>query len=292
MRKTSILWIGALAAVSLPGADRPGEIMSGYGEFANGSTVRFAAVAEPPFQGAQGMPGGIAVLKDRVQRDMIDTATHRYFGYDLMVEPAGGNRLRVTILPLSLQPKDVGSGLSPVLLPKYPPPQVVEDGDTIALDLLVSPDGRQKIVDYLQVGIKVEPRPAHDQAAPRDFTFDDGPLSFNFRSPTRVLLNGQPYPGTTGITVKPGGTLWCSIPGRGRYILSLAPHDGFEKAGAIRDNVIAFQADGERYELRTSGPIVGSGGAWNLYLLHDPSYPSRSIASFGTDRLDNLLPRK
>ena len=288
----TVLWMGALAAASLAGADRPGQIMSGYGEFANGINVRFTAVAEPPFKGAQGMPGGIAVRKDRIQRDMIDTTNRQYFGYDLLVEPAGGKRLRVTILPLSLQPNDVGDSLSPVLLPKYPPPEVVDDGDTIALDLLVSPDGRQKIVDYIQVGWKVEPPPAKTQAEPRDFTLDDGPLSFSFQSHTKLLLNGQPHPGQTGMTGKPGGTLWFSIPGRGRYVLSLAPHDGFQRAGSIRDNVIAFQADGEQVELRTSGPIVGSGGSWNLYLLRDPLFPSRNSVQYGTDRLDNLLPKR
>ena len=41
-----------------------------------------------------------------------------------------------------------------LLLPEYPPPLIVELGDTIALDLLVSSDGQQKVVDYLEIGPK------------------------------------------------------------------------------------------------------------------------------------------
>jgi hypothetical protein len=46
------------------------------------------------------------------------------------------------------------SGFRFLVLPRYPDPVVVENGDTIALDLLVSPDGKRKIVDYLEISYK------------------------------------------------------------------------------------------------------------------------------------------
>ncbi len=285
MRKTNLIWLAMLPAVSLAGADRPGQLMSAYGEIGRDIVVRLTCVAQPPMERGWALPGGISVPGDRVQRYLRDGATNEYFGYDLFVDPGTApNRHVVRIEPLSL-------GTARRRLPKYPPPQIVEDGDVIALDLAISPNGKQKIVDYIEVERKVEP-PAKDTAEPRDFTLDDGPLSFNFRSPTKLLLNGQDYPGMLGMTGKPGGTLWFAISGRGRYILSLAPHEGFVKAGAIRDNVIAFQDGGERYELRTSGPIIGSGGVWNLYLLRDPLFPASRGVQYGTDRLANLLPKQ
>ena len=286
MRRTSVIWMCALTAVSLAGADRPGQLASAYGEIGRDIVVRITTVAEPPIPGAWSLPGGIGVPGDRIQRYLHDDTTDQNFGYDLVVLPGSApNRHEVRIEPLSL-------GSTTRRLPSYPGPQFVEDGDVIALDVAISPDGRQKIVDYIEVERKVEPPPASSAGGARDFTLDDGPLLFNFRPPTRLFLNGQGYPGTLGMTGKPGGTLWFSIPGRGRYILSLAPHAGFVRAGEIRDNVIAFQDGGDRYELRTSGPIVGSGGAWNLYLLLDPRFQPGSGAQYGMDRLSNLLPKR
>ena len=101
--------------------------------------------------------------------------------------------------------------------------------------------------------------------------------------------------------------MWLYLPGQGRYILSLVPHQGFQKLGVVRDNVISFPANGQQYELRAYSPIVGAGGAWNLYILHDPSYhgdfenaavsvnkalpPGTLFVGLGVGRLDNLLPK-
>jgi hypothetical protein len=88
--------------------------------------------------------------------------------------------------------------------------------------------------------------------------------------------------------------VWFYYPGQGRYVLSLVPHDGFSKAGDIRDNVISFQGEGQQFEIRTMKLIVGSSaGAWNLYVLHDPTFQPKEAGSvqFATDRLENLLPK-
>jgi hypothetical protein len=89
--------------------------------------------------------------------------------------------------------------------------------------------------------------------------------------------------------------LWLALPGQGRYILSLVPHDGFRKAGTIRDSVVQFQDEGKEYEIRFMTPIAGAGKAWNLYMMHDPTYvPKESVRqsiSMGTDRLDQLIPK-
>jgi hypothetical protein len=291
------LALACAMALPLAAADRPGVLMSGTGEL-NGAMVRFTTVAEPPLSGGQWSNGGIAIRRDRIHRYTVDGSTHEYFGYDLVVEPGGApGRYSVRIEPLSLAARDLKLGShayasTPLLLPRYPPAQTIESGDTIALDLLASPDGRQKIVDYIQIETRRDPVPAASSAQPRDFTLDDGPLTFEFKLPTQLLRNGQPYSGQLGMTGKPGGTLWFSIPGRGRYVLSLQPHEGFQRAGAIRENALTFQAGGEQYELRTSGPVLPSGGAWNLYVLHDPQFPARDYVQYGTDRLSNLLPKR
>ena len=113
------------------------------------------------------------------------------------------------------------STLRPVPLPTYPPPQDVEEGDTIALDLLVSADGKQKVVDYFQVRrINPDgPAAATTSTSARDYSIDDGAPHFTFDG-TRVLINGKSDAGPAS-TTKPGSTLWIAAPNQGRYILFL-----------------------------------------------------------------------
>jgi hypothetical protein len=292
-----LLWCATAAA-----ADHPGQLSTGYA-YRNGEVwVRYAMTVEPPVQNSQLrlLGSGMHTTHDRMHRFVVDKASGTYFGYDLTVEPLDGRGVRVTIEPLSIGPegehwipKDMP--LRPAPLPKYPPPQTLEAGDTLALDLLVSADGRQKVVDYLQFERRGD-APAAATGEPRDFTLDDGPLSIHFHQPLRILINGQPFQGRNSLTTGRGGTLWFVFPNRGRHILSLAPHEGFEKAGAIRGNTLTFHSGGEQFEIRGSVPILGTGGAWNLFVLYDPFYvakPSDAPTIFGgTDRLENLLPQR
>jgi hypothetical protein len=173
----------------------------------------------------------------------------------------------------------------------------VQEGDTIALDLLASADGKQRLVDYIRIERKLEPGPARTISEAHDFTPDDGLAAFQFATPTQFYINGQKFTGLGGFTtMRTGATLWFAVPNRGRYILSLTPRAGFQKGGAIRDNVVSFQSGADRYEYRASSPILGTGKAWNLYVLHDPQYRSKpgmeSAVSGGVDRLDHLLPAR
>ncbi len=127
--------------------------------------------------------------------------------------------------------------------------------------------------------------PANPNLMPQEFTIDDGPVSI--KVPFQVFVNGKEFQGhTIGWHIDTGSTMWLGLPGQGLYILSLAPREGytFQKAGAIRNHVIAFQAGGNRYEIRTSGPIAGAGKAWNLYVLHLPEMEMKGPL-FGVDRL-------
>jgi hypothetical protein len=129
--------------------------------------------------------------------------------------------------------------------------------------------------------------PANPDLVPQDFTVDDVPISI--KVPFEVFVNGKPWQGHTigwHITDNNGSTMWLGLPGRGMYILSLGPREGynFEKAGAVRNNTIAFHDGENEYEIRTSGPILGLDRAWNLYMLHLPEREMKGPL-FGVDRL-------
>ena len=291
----------ALAQTNIPARFGPGfpatgqQIMSGTVTLASGVMVRFKSVLTPASAstGSWG-EGGISGRGNTVHRDMVDSSSKSYFGYALTIGPGGGaDSLVATFGPLG---DNLGNSLKPMALPKYPPPQVVHDGDIIELDLMASPDGKQKLTDYIQILAHApEPAAAATIATPRDFTVDDGPVTFNAEQVT-FLINGQRWQGMNGFTGRPGATFWMVLPGQGRYILSLTPHDGFTRSGAVRDNVISFQDAAQQYEVRSISPIAGEGRAWNLYMLHDPAYVpasnQREGLHFGTDRLENLLPRQ
>jgi len=294
MVRISLFLICALAAMGQPSESRPGTLQSGSaGMYSNGVGFRFhyTTVVEPPpaHMSDIRLTGGVKIDHMTVHRQLNDEVHQQYFGYDLTaVSGPGPGQYTVTISPLTAQ----STTLTPVPLPKYPPPTVVNEGDTIALDILVSPDGKQKVVDYFQLSGGQSAIPATSTAEPRDYTPDDGAVHINGDRMV-VLVNVQPATTRTGLTVKPGATIWLSAPNQGRYILSLLPHDGFQKAGTVRDNVISFQYDGPPYEVRTVDPILGSKGAWNLYVMHDAQFQSRTDGIYlGLDRLENLLPKR
>ncbi len=280
-------------------------MMSGTASLKSGVWVRYKSVlsrtAGPPvdlYHGLRG--GGVVVGADTIHRLMADGLRGTYFGYDLVIRPAGGeNKYMATFQPPSNVSEILkhmnGDALTLMPPPKYPGPQIVHDGDIIEFDLMTSPDGKQRLTDYIEIFSHApEPPAAKTTAEPRDFTVDDGSVAFD-GSRITVWKQGKQLP-SNGFTGRPGATFWIAVPDQGRYILSLTPHEGFAKAGAIRDNVISFEDAGQEYEVRFMSPIAGAGKAWNLYLMQDLAYvpdPSlRNQVSMGTDRLEHLLPNR
>lgn len=302
MFKISVLVVFVAAAFAQPGRI----VMSGSATLSSGVMVRYKSMlvstAVSPYNMGLGLgEGGAGGRRNEFHRVMVDGRSGSYFGYDLEIGAGDEtNGYVVTFKPPSqestLLPRLArGRSLKPAPLPAYPPPMVVHNGETIALDLMVSPDGKQKLTDYIEIlAHQPIPPPATTTAEPQDFTLDDGPVVFDIEAIT-IMVQGQKYTGNHGFTGKRGSTFWIAFPGAGRYVLSLAAHEGFAKAGAIRDNVISFADGGRDYEVRFLSPIAGGGKAWNLYMRHDsnwePKPNQQNMVNMGTDRLENLLPK-
>jgi hypothetical protein len=308
-------WQRQVAEIVVKGPQdgNPGRIGGGFSTLRAGITVHYTTVAEPPLQSPNNTHygSGSKMADNRLQRYEFDGGTNSFFGYDLVVDPAPGGGFRVAFAPLSLRPQDLPErirsrfpNLSAVSLPKYPPSQVIQDGDTIALDLLISPDGQRKVVDYIQVVSSLaspeHAAPEHtvpdsDSEEPKDFTVND--VTLNFAAPLVYLVNGQEMRSRMAFRAAGGSALWLYFPGHGRFILSIAPYPGydFRKAGAIRNQAISFHWKNNDYQVRTAAPILGERKAWNLYVLADPSYlppaPASGAPSGGTDRIERLLPK-
>jgi hypothetical protein len=282
-----------------------GLIMNGSVTAAPDVVVGVKTVAEPPLQKGGEFCGGVTASGKVVHRLLVDQKSDSYFGYDLVLESGDMIRgYRVSFRSLS-NGEEMRHGCKrskPLrLMPpsKYPPSQIVHEGETIALDVLVSADGQQKIVDYLRiVPASGDPQPAASAAPARDMTVDDerpvvAPESF---LRTAFFVNGQKSDARVGFSAGSGAVMWLYVPEHGRYIMALSPHAGFEKAGEIRDNTVFLRDGDQRYELRLAGPITGPGNAWNLYIRHDPHYwprPAQTDAVIlGFGRMELLLPKQ
>ena len=200
------------------------------------------------------------IVSDHViHRYMQDRSHKTYFGYDIAVEPLeDGSTLRVSILPLSIGPERLPlenpatwKRLAP---PRYPAPQSVRMGDTLAFDLFVNPETGQKLVEYVLFGrnhrMETVPGPA------RDFTIHDAEI--RLRAP-RLVVNGKLAEAMASVDGTISGAFvklyWAP---KGQFTFSLVPHPelGFRKLGVVRGSTAAFESGGDSYELNCEGKIA------------------------------------
>ena len=317
MRIASVLCLFQLLGIACAGAEtRSGELGFGAASFGNGASVRIATRAEPPRDlAAAGVVNGYAVDKGALHRSLVDHVHATYFGYDIFAEPLeNGKKCRVTISALSPARLDNDAGNTGrssasasatgtatlkvpasyrcVSLPKYPDPQILSPGDTLALDLLATPDGREKITDYITVVINGH-EPASKEPSARDFSLDD--VAMHVEDPS-LSLNGATPTGPLAAGKFVGHLFWFSVPGRGRFIVAPAPNGGlgFEKSGVIRGAAMLLRCEGTEYEIKSRDTILGSepGRSWNAYVLHDSNFEPKSGACGSAMRVDQILPAR
>jgi len=297
--KTTVLCL-ILAAVGHAQWPPQGTFQSANG-FQGGVSYRFATAVEPASsdrQWANIVGGGFRYKNGKQHRYLRDSWNHQYFGYDMMVEKADSNgNCRVTISPLSLKFDEIFSQGGPgdavtyraLSLPTYPVPQIVGPNDTITLDLLVKADGSQKVVDYIRVsyGAGETVAPASTRP-PQDLSAQD--VELRVVDP-EVTVNGKPAGFASLRGESAGSVLWVSIPGKSRFLLSLAPYraQGFQLAGTVRGSEISFQAGGDRLVIRSAEPLFHSDHVWNLYVRADAVPSTNRGISFGAaDRPEHV----
>ncbi|MBD0326019.1 MAG: hypothetical protein ICV68_06300 [Pyrinomonadaceae bacterium] len=221
-----------------------------------------------------------------IRRVFVDSGSDFFFGYDLLVEPVGdAKQFRISVRPLGVEDeKELRSRASFKTRRMHPDynaaglsrassPQVIDDGDAFALDVLVNPQTGGKIVDVVQVSFdqsKLREAPV-SESPPRDYTLADVELNI---SNYKLLVNGEMVAGAKRTGGCAGPLVWFHLPGKGRFIFSLMPHSGydFRKVATIEHNKISFNWDGAQYEWFSNSPIIGSGGNWNLWVMRDADY--------------------
>jgi hypothetical protein len=157
--------------------------------------------------------------------------------------------------------------------PKSTAPQTLDDGDAVSLELLVNRESGVKIIDVVKVTFdRSILRENYHDAAPKDFSLDA--VSSLAIKGYELSIDGVLIGKSKSKLGCAGSLLWFYVPDRGRFIISLAPREGysFEKIGLVDGNRIEFILNGELYEWTSGEAIFANGGAWNLWVLHDPNY--------------------
>ena len=247
----------------------------------SGAHVSIRTESDPP--GAQDAPSNFVEAEDKpnlVRRVFVDSKDELFFGYELLVERvANTEQFRVAVRPLSEEYLKQLAARPAFrkrrLHPSYNPsafstaPQTVGDGDTFALDVLRNPRTGAKIVDLIQVSLS-DASAGSAGEEPRDFALEDVSLQVkNYE----LLIDGE------SVYKSPGGSLsgpviWLALRDRGRFVFSLVPRPGydFRKTARLDGNKITFDWGGESFEWVSSEPVVGLGGNWNIWVMHDPNY--------------------
>lgn len=245
-----------------------------------------------------------------IPRVIADPESGSYFGYDLEVSfDSVTRKISLSIKPLSINPNLIMEkplkDLALKALPNYPNALVVEDGDTVVLDILEDPRTKVKIVDTISVRIlspnTVTPKAKpDDQADVSQSTKDFAPETLRVMQLTdvRIFVNGSEVANPGGLS---GPIMYFYVPEKGRFIFSLLPQKGygFQRIGTLEGNEISFTTNGDTYKLVSSLPIVAATGRWNLWVLLDRNFrPDPRFARYSpywmgvANRVEDFLERK
>ncbi len=246
--------------------------------FKGGLTVRIKTETAPldSTNSIRGSVVYIGTTENTMHRLITDRKNKLYFGYDIVVTPqTETNKFVLSFKPLSINPSNFVNidNLAAQVLPKYPDDILVEDGDTITLELLENPQTKVKISDVIKIatGNSKDGDFFSERKPARDFTIDDVELQL---SNLQVFVNGEKIgKGGGGVS---GANIYFYFQDKGRFIMSPFLRKGFnfQKIGVIENNKISFTFNGDNYKFVSSSPVLGSGGKWNVWVLHDSKYRS------------------
>ncbi len=160
---------------------------------------------------------------------------------------------------------------------------MIEDGDTISIDLLTNPQTGVRIYDLIKVAssrriMLRNETPLEAKAAALARPPDTTTIwAYGFD----VIVDGK-VAGTTAGGCAGKFVYFNLLSSTQRFILSTQPQEGYEfvQAGVIDGNSIRFQWNGSNYELLCSEPVLEGGAQASLWLLIDTAEPIST--PFGT----------
>jgi hypothetical protein len=190
--------------------------------------------------------------KATIHRFVRDNFRNLYLTYTLTFEPiARTDTFRVTFNDSTVP---------------YPVPQILRDGETIALVLANDDRIGRRLVDYIRVGTGVlKPR----KGVPRDIYADDAELTI---AQPVLRTNGIEQPVAKLPATLSAPVIWVDIPGQGRFDLSYRPRadEGFERAGEVSENSLVFSLGGNIFRIDCADRIATGSATYNIYARKEP----------------------
>jgi hypothetical protein len=149
----------------------------------------------------------------------------------------------------------------------YPVPQILREGETIALTLAVDERTGRKLVDYIRAGSGLM---SSRQQVPRDVYAEDAVLTI---TQPRLRANGIEQKAESLPEMVSAQVLWVDIPGQGRFDLSFKPRadQGFERAGEVSENSLMFSSGGNIFRIDCAERIATGSGTYNIYARKEPA---------------------
>ncbi len=165
-------------------------------------------------------------------------------------------------------------------LSNYTAPLSINDGDMLAVDVLVNPRTGVKLVDYFRITSRPPVvRRGIGSLSAMARPIEIGDVEF-FVENFELRLNGKSiYASKGGMG---GRFIWLDIPQTGRFIFSLTPlaeSDGFHRSAYVTRQEIDFSNGADKYELTSEHPIIQASGLFYLWIRLDPTFKFPSTFS-------------
>lgn len=235
---------------------------------------------------------------DTFHRVFVDPVAESYWGYDLEVEPVGDTgTAQLRFRPLSVTAEQLPKDYHPQQVPNVaafhalPSPQLpsetFQSGEVIAIDVMKNPATSQNVVDYIEV--EFEPVYSAVKTEPQDYRVSD--VLLHIANPS-LRVNGSDVPAALTIADRSlkSPLVWLSVPGHGRFLLSLCSHPGsaFQKAGVVSGFGLSFSWNGDHFDLRSRVLMTEPNGNWNLYVLSAPLISADAGKGFAYGELNSV----
>jgi beta-lactamase regulating signal transducer with metallopeptidase domain len=219
-----------------------------------------------------------------IERDTRIVTIPRYFYDDLrrlvvkyaitveVVTPRAPRSYQVTFsdsdaeIPWPYQPPAGTKVISPA---KYFAPQIIEEGDGLALELYRNAQTGQKLVDHIHVG-RLNKAVLRTEAPHESYSDDAG---FNLTRP-RLRINGERQNTAALPETLRGQTMWVYVPGYGRYVASFKrqPELGFDRLGEVTGNALTFTEGANIFRIDCAERIAPGSGSYRVHLLRDSDW--------------------
>ena len=199
--------------------------------------------------------------KATIHRYVRDNFRQTYLTYTMTLESVPGTKTYRVAFSHSVVP--------------VPVPQILRDGETVALTMAADARTGRRMVEYIRVGTGIMPL---RQAVARDVYAEDAELTI--KQP-RLRINGIDQPAANLPAALGAPIVAVDIPGYGRYLLSFKPRadQGFERAGEVSDGSLVFSSRGNIFRLDCADRIATGSATYNIYARKDTAPPDDSSSA-------------